>query len=60
MYDHPSLSQNGMACSLTRRLVLPPETQLPHGVQTPQSLTARIVELPELQALLQPLQTDYP
>ena len=55
MYDHPSLSQDGTACSLTRRLALPPETQYHHGVRTPQSLTACIAELPELQALLQPL-----
>ena len=40
----PSRSRNGMACSLTRSLVLRPETQLLPGVQTPQNLTARIAE----------------
>ena len=40
----PSHSQNGMACSLTRSLVLPPETRLLPGVQTPQNLIAHIAE----------------
>ena len=39
-----SLSQNGMAYSLTRSLVLPPGTPLLAGVQTPQNLTAHTVE----------------